>query len=76
MLDAIADAAGRYDVLFAGPASLDENPLVRWIDVPSVPVTVKILLTHPNRGIHLLKIVDTGADPFDDPDRFHDDPFT
>lgn len=62
VIEAIADAAERFDELFQQPAPLGDNPLVRWIDVPQADVTIRILLPHPNRGVHLLGIFDA----FDD----------
>lgn len=55
-------ASEHFDDLFAQQAPVGDNPLVRWIDIPEVGVTIRALLPNPNRGIHLLAIFDLDKD--------------
>jgi len=58
VLHAIADAADHYDELFGEQALVGDHPLVRWIDVPEGDASVRVLLPHPHKGIHILQIFD------------------
>lgn len=58
VIEAIASAADTYDELFSQAAPVGDHPLARWIDVESGGVTLRVMLTRPNRGIHLLDIFD------------------
>lgn len=58
VVEAIAKAAEQYSDLFRQAAPIDESPLVRWIDVPEADASIRVLLTNPHRGLHLLGIFD------------------
>ena len=64
--ETIASASEDYEALFAQAAPVGDHPLVRWIDVPDAGVTIRVLLPHPNKGIHLLDIFDIGAEDGND----------
>lgn len=56
-MDAIVDSLDNLEELYGEQAVLG-HPLRRDIEVPAAGVLIRVLLSRPHAGVHLLEIVD------------------